>query len=247
MTARCVSRFPAAAEVAAGRKGAAPAARAAAAARSAIAVLLLIAVGTLALALVPSAARAHRAPGTTSVIDWNPRSGHTEVEHRLHVHDALTGIPALIGSDRLDPTMLADLARIALYVEQRFAVQMNDDPVPLITLGAELLDDYVLIYQEWRGRLPPDARVSVRSDILRDAFPGQINVVYWRSGPTVRSRTLRFRDDDGWRTFAAREPTPAGNDVSGASDPTDDPGEQDDKHEPRTEGPPEPARGRRRG
>ncbi|MEM9385320.1 MAG: DUF6702 family protein [Pseudomonadota bacterium] len=150
-------------------------------------------VALLAVASI-SAADAHRSPGSVSRITWNPRSGLTEITHRLHVHDAALGVAQVEGLERLELSRLADRARAALYVEARFAVELAGKPVALRTLGAELSDDYLLVYQETERRMSEEVRVA--NGILRDAFSGQINEVNIHLGDGVR--TLRFAGDDGW-------------------------------------------------
>lgn len=173
----------------------------------------------MALVLWAGVAAAHRSPGVVSTVFWNAKARMTEIVHRLHVHDALTGIAPFTDRTVLDATSLADQARVALYVEERFALEHDGDPVRLYTLGAELVDDYLLVYQETARRLDDGAALRVRDDILRDAFPGSVNEVYLRGAPGERTRTLRFRGDDTWLTFPS---TPAAPDGGGA----------------RTEGPP---------
>lgn len=150
---------------------------------------------TLALLLLGvSVAWAHRAPGSTTRIEWNAREGLTQITHRLHVHDAAIGVAAVAGVSRLDLTTLEGAALGALYVEERFAIEMDGRPVPLQTLGAELVDDYFLVYQETQWALSGALRVA--NGILRDAFEAQVNEVNLRLGGSVR--TLRFAGDDRW-------------------------------------------------
>ncbi len=158
-----------------------------ASALSGAACLLLLAVAEIAVA--------HRAPGSASRIDWNARNGLTEITHRLHVHDAALGVAEIEGLARVDLTTLEGQALAALYVERRFAIEWAGEEVPLRTLGAELVDDYLLVYQETEIRLSDDD-LRVANGILRDAFPDQVNEVNLRLGRGVRS--LRFSGDDRW-------------------------------------------------
>ena len=68
----------------------------------------------------------------------------------------------------------------------------------------DLAADYILVYQEFSGRLPDP--VHLRDDILRDAFPEQINQVNIETDGIVRS--LVFANDDEWRRFEFSAPTP---------------------------------------
>jgi len=146
---------------------------------------------------VCSLALAHRAPGSLSTVEYNPRTGKTEVIHRLHTHDAELGVGAALDMPGLSVQTLEGRAWIALYVEERFLIESETGPIPLSLVGAELAADYVLVYQELPGPLPDVIRV--RDDILRDVFPEQINQVNIERNGRVRS--LVFSVDDGWHRF----------------------------------------------
>lgn len=151
--------------------------------------------------VVAGLGEAHRAPGSLTTIEWNPRSGKTEIVHRLHSHDAELGVGTIVGEPRLSTLSIEGRAYIALYVEERFAIRQNGKPLALDLLGAELAADDLLVYQEFAGRL--DGQIEVRDDILRDVFPAQINQVNIEDGDVVR--TLAFSDDDDWRSFSFTE------------------------------------------
>lgn len=154
--------------------------------------------GVLLLALAATVAHAHRAPGSLTTIEFNESTDKVEVVHRLHSHDAELGVGKVIGDPRLRATDLESRAKIALYVEAHFAIRAGGEILPLELVGAEVAGDYLLVYQEREGRLP--ARIAVRDDILRDAFPGQVNQVNVTDGELVR--TLAFAGDDEWHEFA---------------------------------------------
>lgn len=160
------------------------------------------AVVALLVALPPT--EAHRAPGSLSTIEYNPRTDRTEIVHRLHSHDAELGIGTMLEMPDLSVLSLEGRAWIALYVEEHFRIESEDGPVRLSMVGADLAADYVLVYQEVTGRLPEVIRV--RDDILRDAFPEQINQVNIDTGESVRS--LVFAADDEWRRFEFTRTTP---------------------------------------
>lgn len=155
-------------------------------------------LAVLAAALaVAGAAYAHRAPGSLTSIEWNEQSGRTEIVHRLHSHDAELGVGSIIDVSDLSVLSLEGRAYIALYVEERFAIAGDEGVLQLDLIGAELASDYVLVYQEWPRRL--SGSIRVRHDVLRDAFPAQINQVNIEDGGVVRS--LAFSGDDAWRDF----------------------------------------------
>jgi len=143
-------------------------------------------------------APAHRAPGSLTSIEWNAESAKTEIVHRLHSHDAELGVGEAAGVPDLSVLSLEGRATIALYVEERFAIAQGEDQIRLDLVGAELVADHLLVYQEWPAQL--SGSIRVRNDILRDVFPTQINQVNIADNGTVR--TLAFSEDDGWRAFS---------------------------------------------
>lgn len=149
---------------------------------------------------------AHRAPGSLTTVEWNEQTGRTEIVHRLHSHDAELGVGELLDQPGLSVLSLEGRATIALYVEERFAILGEGRRLPLDLVGAELVADFLLVYQEWPDRLP--TAVKVRNDILRDAFPAQVNEVNLAHRGVVR--TLKFSGDDTWRDFEFVE-TPPGS------------------------------------
>lgn len=161
---------------------------------------LALAIATVSCA----AALAHRAPGSLSTVEFNQRTGKTEIVHRLHTHDAELGVGAVIERADLSVLSLEDRALIALYVEEKFQIESEEGPVYPSLVGAELAADYLLIYQELIGPLPDVIRV--RNDILRDVFPEQINQVNIETDGRVQS--LVFANDDGWRRFEAPRDEP---------------------------------------
>lgn len=148
---------------------------------------------------IAALALADRQPGSLTTVKRSPSSGHIEIIHRLHNHDAELGVATVSGMRGLTLDTLEGRARLALYVEERFLLAtMTGDgvgaPLALELVGAELDGQYVLVYQEFAGDLPH--HLAVRNDILRDAFPSQINHVNIAVGGQVRS--LTFGGDDTW-------------------------------------------------
>ncbi len=165
----------------------------------------LLAASLLAAAIsLGGGAHAHRAPGSLSTIEYNPRTDKTEIVHRLHSHDAELGVGTMFEMPDLSVLTLEGRAYIALYVEERFRIEADGDAIELSLVGADLAADYILVYQEFAGRLPDP--VHLRDDILRDAFPEQINQVNIETDGIVRS--LVFANDDEWRRFEFSAPTP---------------------------------------
>jgi len=162
--------------------------------------------GLAVLGLAPSLpARAHRSHTSQTTIGWNPRTAELEVVHRLHAHDAEVALGRLPGITTPDLAKPAHQARLALYVEQHFALAGADGtPLALTLVGAELEGMEVYVYQTSPMAAAPTA-LSVRMTVLHDSFPDQANrisVVFPRppGGDLVRTATLR--PGDGWTRLA---------------------------------------------
>lgn len=159
-------------------------------------VLALAGMG-MVMGVAPTA-RAHRAKAALTLVRLNRAGGVLEVEHTLHAHDAEMALNQIVKMPTPDLSQLEDRARLALYVEARFALTLPDGPsLALKLLGAELDGEEVRVYQEIALATPPD-RLSVRNMILRDVFPVQINQVNFDLyGDPARMRSLTFLGGDG--------------------------------------------------
>ncbi|OYQ31700.1 hypothetical protein CHU95_21430 [Niveispirillum lacus] len=148
-------------------------------------------------------ANAHRAKAALTLVTWNKAAGLLEIDHALHAHDAEVALSRTGGVGAPDLSRLEDQARLALYVEARFALTLPDGlTLPLKILGAELLGDNIHVYQEVPLTALP-ARLLVRNMILRDIFPTQINQVNVDTGRGPdRIRTLTFLGNDGEKDVA---------------------------------------------
>ncbi len=154
----------------------------------------LVAAALLGLALT---AVAHREPGSLTTIQFNVASGRTEIVHRLHSHDAELGVGTVLDRPSLSTLDVEGRAYVALYVEDRFHIAVSDGELELELIGAELEGHHILVYQEYAGALP--ASIRIRDDILRDAYPAQVNQVNVQDGDSTHS--LLFADDDEWRNY----------------------------------------------
>ncbi|NOX70141.1 MAG: hypothetical protein GXP15_13215 [Gammaproteobacteria bacterium] len=150
---------------------------------------------------IACSAFAHRAPGSLTTIKWNATSGRTEIVHRLHSHDAELGVGDVLKRVDLSAIDLAGRAYIALYVEERFRMADANGELELSLVGAILEGDHILVYQEYAGRLPHTVRI--RDDILRDAYPAQVNQVNIEDGDATHS--LVFANDDEWHRYESRQ------------------------------------------
>jgi len=144
---------------------------------------------------------AHRAPGSLTTLKWNEASGRTEIVHRLHSHDAELGVAAILGASHFSIIDVQARAKAALYVESRFQIMMDNADLKPTLVGAELAGQYLFVYQELPQRL--GGSIKVRDDILRDAFPAQINQVNIVDGDIVH--TLTFNADNEWLSYQYRQ------------------------------------------
>ena len=150
-------------------------------------------IAALTLLGVASVCMAHRAPVCLTTIEWNELSGQTEIVHRLHTHDAELGVGSALDIPGLSVSDIEGRAHIALYVEEHFQIRTGENDLKLELIGAELSGNYILVYQELPGRLPQN--ILIRDDILRDAFPSQLNQVNIKDGSSVHSLVFTKKDD----------------------------------------------------
>ncbi|WOJ92815.1 DUF6702 family protein [Congregibacter variabilis] len=130
-------------------------------------VLRWILSAALLLSTLPG--YAHRGHAVWTDIVWAGES--FEIVHRMHLADAIVVNRYMGGTEPIEETR--SLARVALYVEERFELlgpANNDGPIRLETIGAEIEDDFLLIYQEWLTPLPEQFPV-IDNFILLDVEP----------------------------------------------------------------------------
>ena len=142
---------------------------------------------------------AHRQPEALTAISYNPNTESTEIVHQLHAHDAEQVLEDLPNAEKTTIDSLEGKARLALYVEERFALadQSGNPLTGVKLLGAELEGDTLYAYQEYAKALPQTFRI--RNDILRDTFPDQVNTVNVHTEAGIR--TLVFSGKDKWKTL----------------------------------------------
>lgn len=133
--------------------------------------------------LASAGVQAHRGHAVWTDIRWT--GDGFELLHRMHLADAIT-VNRFMGNT-LPIEDMRSLAFVALYVEERFrllpgdATALDEDAAPeaaapvLETIGAEIEDDFILVYQEWKTRLPTrfprvDNRVLLDIEPYAQAF-----------------------------------------------------------------------------
>jgi hypothetical protein len=125
----------------------------------------------VALLLGSACAVAHRGHAVWTDISWS--DDHFEIVHRMHLSDAITVSRYMGASQPIDD--MRSLALVALYVEERFLLLGQSGPIALETIGAEIEDDFIFVYQEWAAGLPeglPEEFPRIDNQILLDVEPG---------------------------------------------------------------------------
>ncbi|MFN3818227.1 DUF6702 family protein [Blastomonas sp.] len=151
--------------------------------RSLAGALALIGMATLA----PQAG-AHRGHDAMSVVTLGD-DGVVTVSHRFEAHDlepALAEIAPDAQTSLDDPEAIEELKT---YLLAHFSVSADGAAVPLAVSSVEVGVRDVRV--DYTGTLPGKTKaLELRSTILRDIYPRQINQVVVRQGQYVQ--TLRF-------------------------------------------------------
>ncbi len=104
-----------------------------------------------ALLLLAQPVSAHRGHGCWTEMTWT--GDRFEIVHRMHLSDAINVLRRIEKDTAIDS--LRGRAKLALYVEEKFSIAIDGRPVSGVeTLGAEIDDDFLLVYQEWLTSLP---------------------------------------------------------------------------------------------
>lgn len=109
---------------------------------------------------------AHRGHGCWTDVVW--AEDRFEITHRIHLADVIRLMEKLDRDSALNSP--ESLARLSLYVEGNFGVSGMQQGT-WETLGAEIDDDFLYVYQEWATDLPSEAP-SFYSSILEDIEAG---------------------------------------------------------------------------
>lgn len=172
-----------------------------------------LAIAFAGLLLLSLTARAHRMPECLTVVTPMPEGKGVEIVHRLHRHDVEVALAEMGDTTSWDLDELEVRAAFAMYLESHFALAAGVPAqrlLPLELIGAEVEDDYLLVYQELAGPLP--AALSIRSEVLQEIFPRQVNLVHVRT-PQGTQR-LTFAQEPGWQSIniARFDATTSGSD-----------------------------------
>jgi hypothetical protein len=150
----------------------------------------LLALALAAGAMAPAAA--HRGHDALSVVTV-AANGTLTVSHRFEASDiepALADIAPDAQPSLDDP---AAVAALVAYLQRRFTVSSERGPIALVPAKTELGASEVRIsFSGHAGR--PLRRLTLRSDLLGDIYPGQVNQVNVRAGATTRTLALSAGD-----------------------------------------------------
>jgi hypothetical protein len=138
--------------------------------------------------------RADGAHAAFTVIEHNARAGTIEVIHRLIVMDLEVALTARIGQvvRMEDGPGIEDL--IEAYLDDYFSLSDSDgNAIPLTWVGAELMDDSMLAYQE-APITPALDGLIVANQMLTETHPTQINTVNVTFGGRTQTRMFTLGD-----------------------------------------------------
>ncbi|MGK0298388.1 MAG: hypothetical protein ACI9XC_002009 [Gammaproteobacteria bacterium] len=123
---------------------------------------------------------AHRDEESLTTITRNPRTEMMEVVHRIHLHDAqyvLNNLPNLDKESR-DLNSLKGKAHIALQVETAFKLKINNTPIDIYLVGAELEGEFIIVLQEFS--VDDAGLLKISHDLFRKIFDNFTSrVIVW--------------------------------------------------------------------
>ena len=141
----------------------------------------------LVVFLVSPASWAHREHGFWTEVVWV--GAHFEISHQLHLADAIALLRALDPDEHIDS--LRGQALLAIHVEENFSMSPPDVVGSMATIGAEIDDDFIFIYQEWHGAKPTALPTFSHTEIFA-AYPGaEARVRYQIDGTNEVLRLLK--------------------------------------------------------
>ena len=144
--------------------------------------------------LIALPASAHTLKLSTTEIVWHPENRQMQVTHAIHLDDAMA-LMADLGSPEGEMT-IALQARLMLYLEQRFSLVIGGKPLALEPIGAQLLGDFLWLYQEQdRVPVPHDLQVHIR--LLQEYFPDQRHLINLSIGSNTRTLRLNAESPGG--------------------------------------------------
>ncbi len=123
-------------------------------------------LGLLVGLMIAMDVSAHRGHGMWTEVAW--AGNGFEITHRIHLSDALRVLENMEAEASIES--MEGLALLALYVEANFRVSSVTERAELSTLGAEIDDDFLYVFQEWLTPLPAQTP-TFSSSVLLDIEP----------------------------------------------------------------------------
>ena len=136
----------------------------------------------------------HTLQQTTSELVWQPDTGLLEIAHALHLDDALQ-LMADLGHPEGDMTVALQ-AKLMFYLERRFSLLQNRQPLVLDPIGVQILGDFVWLYQEVQLSSPPE-QLAVEMSLLQEYHVDQSHLVNLIIGDHVRTLNLSQESPKG--------------------------------------------------
>lgn len=139
-------------------------------------------------------ALSHTLQQTTSELVWRPNTGLLEITHALHLDDVLQLVSDL---GHPDGEMTIELqAKLMLYLERRFSVVHKQQSLVLQPIGAQMLGDFIWLYQEVQLASPPE-QLQVQISLLQEYHSQQSHLLNLVIGDHVRSLNLSEQSPQG--------------------------------------------------
>lgn len=146
----------------------------------------------LTLFVTSGGVNAHRVKSCLTTIDWKVDSRTLHVTHKIHYHDAAEVLRSLMPKGSTETLMdLGGIARMALYVDQDFEIKTSaGKKQPLTPIGGEVEGNYLYLYFESTTSVQSKT-ITVRSDVFRKFYTGQINRLVLRHANHEFGATLK--------------------------------------------------------
>lgn len=141
----------------------------------------------LALSGLSSGAIAHTLQQATSELVWRADTGLLEISHAFHLDDALY-LMADLGHPEGEMTVQLQ-AKLLLYTEEHFGLAQDGQQLQLEALGAQVVGDFLWVYQEVQLSAPPST-IEVETTMLQAYFPQQRHQINLSIGDHVRTLHL---------------------------------------------------------
>ncbi len=158
--------------------------------------VLIGASAAIMLAGAAQPALAHRLARTETDVRFKG-DGSVTIIHAYHVQDVQDALYTAGIIDRPDISGLRARAKLALYTAEHFAIWVNETPIELDLIGAEVEGGTVYVYQEATEAYPGALRI--KAAMLRDLVHDQRNSVNVDLAGKIT--TLEFRGDDSLKTL----------------------------------------------